>query len=257
MTKAVLNKKTIIKPRWKTLVSGKVLFAVVFTVVVFSLLVKLGLWQLERGYDKQEIESTLAQRAEMPPVALERTLSISNPTGFRVNVEGRAIAEHYVLLDNQTWQGKVGYLAYQVIEAHDRYWLVERGFVSAPPSREVLPQVDWLRGEVKFVGRVYRRSLNPLSSQLSPEFIAPYRIQNLNLDQLSRLFDLPIEANLIQPQVSQWPYPMPWNPLPLPSRKHFGYAVQWFAMASVLFGLVAWCCWRAIRLNSTATKEAK
>ncbi|GAL36766.1 hypothetical protein JCM19240_2835 [Vibrio maritimus] len=42
----------------------------VLTVVVFSSLVKLGLWQKQRGNEKVALEQSLALRAQQSPVAL-------------------------------------------------------------------------------------------------------------------------------------------------------------------------------------------
>jgi cytochrome oxidase assembly protein ShyY1 len=60
------------------------------------------------------------------------------------------------------------------------------------------------------------------------------RVQNLNINQLSQLLNIELMPTVIQPDnLAQWPYSFPWNPLPLTSAKHFGYAFQWFAMAGV------------------------
>lgn len=243
MTKAVLNKNSIsktpalLRPRLSPL---QILSLSVITVVVFSILFKLGLWQLDRGYQKERLEHSLVERATLPAVPLIETLTTSDPTGLSVIVSGRAIPEGYLLLDNQVHKGKVGYLAYQLIESQERYWLLERGFVAAPASRSVLPKVNWVHGDFVYRGRVYQRSENPLSNDIDPEFIAPYRIQNLNIEQISQLYGIEIQPVVIQPQVQDWPYPQPWVPVPLSSTKHFGYATQWFMLAAVFLGLMLW-----------------
>ncbi|MGR5118849.1 SURF1 family protein [Vibrio astriarenae] len=250
MTKAVLNKNTItVSP--VSMSSRPTIFRIaaltLITVVVFSLLFKLGLWQLDRGYQKERLEHSLIERAKQPPVDLKEIVEAENPTGLSVIAQGRAIPEGYLLLDNQVYKGKVGYLAYQLIEADERYWLLERGFVTAPASRSVLPKVNWKHGDFVYRARVYQRSENPLSNDIDPEFIAPYRIQNLNIAQISQLFGIEIQPVVIQPQAESWPYPQPWVPIPMSSTKHFGYATQWFMMSAVFLGLMTWVSVRALQ----------
>ncbi|MCV5856246.1 hypothetical protein OFN53_37080, partial [Escherichia coli] len=48
--------------------------AVCLTVVVFSLLVKLGFWQLERGQEKQALEQAILARADAPYQSLTSVL---------------------------------------------------------------------------------------------------------------------------------------------------------------------------------------
>jgi len=225
-------------PLTEVKLSKKVILATVLTVVVFGLLVKLGLWQMSRGEEKQQSEQVLLSRNSMEPVSLHTALEqypITDMTGVRVRVAVSPNLNMTFLLDNQTYQGKVGYLAYQLVREQTGHWmLVERGFVPAPAERSQLPDVDWLAEPQQLVGRMYQKSLNPLSSQLSIENTTPHRIQNLNIEQLSRWLGEPLLPVVLQPQMADWPYPQPWVPFPLSAEKHFGYAVQWFAMAAVL-----------------------
>ncbi len=231
--------------------SLKVILGAVLTVVVFIVLVNLGLWQLSRGEEKQASEQQLELRHTMAPISLGAALEkypIEQMTGLKVKVELSPSDNMTFLLDNQTHQGKVGYLAYQLMrEQHGHWILLERGFVPAPSERSELPQVDWLSSSQVFVGRLYRKSLNPLSSDLSIEPQTPHRIQNLNLIQLSQWLGEPILPMAFQPQQESWPYPQPWVPFPLSAEKHFGYAVQWFAMATVLLVIALTLCVRLLK----------
>lgn len=208
------------------------------TVAVFVLLVKLGLWQWGRGEEKQVMESRLTEYQQMTALSLNQALTEYPPqqmTGVRVSVVFDPDTTHTFLLDNQTLDGQVGYLAYQLGRTSEGDWLmVERGFVAAGRERSVLPQVEWLQQTQGLTGRLYIRSLNPLSSELSIEAGTPHRIQNLNLAELSRWLGAPIFPAVLQPQQPGWPYAQPWQPLAMSSQKHFGYALQWFTMAAVL-----------------------
>ena len=208
------------------------------TVVVFSILIKLGLWQLSRSEEKVQMEQMMAQRAQQPPIKLSQLTdeAIVNPNGLIVQLEVLPLKEHYILLDNQSFNGQVGYLALQLVrtEGH-RFVLFEVGFIPAPRLRDVLPVVQWLEQPFAFTGRLYRKSENPLSKELLLEEGSPSRIQNLNITQLSAHWNTPIELFVVQPIEENWRYPQPWQPIPLGSGKHLGYAVQWFGMATALF----------------------
>ena len=209
--------------------------------VAISLLVNLGLWQLSRAEHKQAIQTKLESNQQLGAIAFEQleTREVSTLTGQHVVTRVTPLTGKYLLLDNQVFQGRVGYLALQLVQASNgQYVLLERGFVVAGNNRAVLPDVTWLTGPFDGEGRLYLRSNNPLSEQLMNESTQPMRIQNLNIQQLSTLWQLPIESFVLQPQIQGkgdgWPYAQPWNPVPMSAGKHVGYAVQWFGMAMAL-----------------------
>ncbi|PMJ98707.1 hypothetical protein BCU12_04155 [Vibrio sp. 10N.261.55.A7] len=261
----ILNSNAMIAPICILLKSMRFWLGLSLTVVVFSLLVKLGFWQLSRGEVKFEIEQALKQREQQAPISLEALSKVSDQsalTGIRVvthvqpfqswpnaNDVGTEQTDTVVLLDNQTYQGKVGYLAYQVVsDGIGRHFLLERGFVSGSNDRSILPLVNWVEQPQRFVGRVYQKSANPLSRELGFEETSPPRIQNLNIPELSKRLGIELESYAFQPQMPGWPYAQPWQPLPMYSAKHFGYAVQWFSMAFVFASLCLYVLIRALKL---------
>jgi cytochrome oxidase assembly protein ShyY1 len=94
---------------------------------------------------------------------------------------------------------------------------------------------------------------NPLSNELMAEHLDNIRIQNLNVAELSRLLQLTLYPFALQPAAGyNWPLPQqalpqPWQPLPMPSAKHYGYAFQWFAMATVWFLIMLLLLLRQLR----------
>lgn len=212
------------------------------TVVAFSILVKLGFWQLSRADEKQQIEQLLQQRAIKSLVDIDNLKQgETNYNGLLVSGHFTSIANKYLLLDNQTYLGKVGYLALQLmVTPQGKYVLLERGFVEAPLERTELPEVEWLSRDLNVEGRLYQRSSNPMSSDLFFESGDVARIQNINIDALSQQWQLSIEPYVVQPTMVPWPYPQPWSPVPMTSTKHIGYAVQWFGLSIALLILSGW-----------------
>ncbi len=209
------------------------------------------------------MEQALEQRKHQAPMSLDalaKETDQSALTGFRVTsriepfgsrLESGNVSKDAttLLLDNQTYQGKVGYLAYQIVsDGTGRYFLLERGFVEGTKQRSVLPSVKWLDQPQQLIGRVYQKSTNPLSSELGLEETTPLRIQNLNIPQLSKTLGIELENYAFQPQHPSWPYAQPWQPLPMYSAKHFGYAVQWFSMSFVFAFLCLYVLIRALKL---------
>ncbi|WP_076413347.1 SURF1 family protein [Shewanella sp. UCD-KL12] len=218
-------------------------FIVLSTVIVFSILVKLGFWQLERGEQKQQWQAALSERQASAEFDYSQLLALpktENPTGFRLTTQATPAMQHIFLLDNQVLDRQVGYLAYQVFEiSPTQPWLlVELGFVAGEYDRAVLPSIEPVNQPLELKGRVYQKESNPMSSQLMAESGWPKRIQNLNLEQLSLLIDHPLASSVLQPSnLPNDTLPHPWQPIPLSAQKHQGYAVQWFSMAGV-FGFI-------------------
>ncbi len=243
-TSVNLNRNTVdmAPPVWSSISSKWVWVAVFLTVAVFSLLVKLGFWQLERGNEKRWLEQTITARADAPYQHINAVLEKNDwreesVIGIKVEAEVTPEPLPLILLDNQTHDGKVGYLAFQIVSMSQEpttLTLLELGFVRGGQTRSELPQVESLVSPQVITGRLYRKSSNPLSTDLMAEMGNPMRVQNLNINQLSQQLNIELMPTVIQPDnLEAWPYPFPWNPLPLTSAKHFGYSFQWFAMAGV------------------------
>jgi len=233
---------------------------------VFSILVKLGLWQLERAEFKSSWDETLSERQHQAAMNFDSLLQVITEhtsaanseqhtlTGYRIAVSASPVSKQILLLDNQIYQGQVGYLAYQVfqVNASSPNLLVELGFVPAAKDRRVLPNISAISaGRYKLIGRIYQKQANPLSDHLMAETGNPIRFQNLALDELSQLLGYSLLPVVLQPDnVPDLSLPQPWQPIPLSAQKHQGYALQWFTMAAVFLGLMAWLAHKKWQANA-------
>ncbi|MEZ9442299.1 SURF1 family protein [Vibrio sp. 10N.222.54.F12] len=230
--------------------------AVVLTVVSVGILIKLGLWQLDRGNEKLRYEQQLSERAQQSSRLLDAVISewkdsrtqaqgspeLPSLNGLKVDVELEAPSGLVVLLDNQINQGTVGYVIYMLGEVPTqdgrKQLLIDLGFVAASRDRRELPQLGSITLPTNMSGRLYTRSVNPLSHELGLENTTPNRIQNLNITALSQYTGQEVLPFVFQPQsLDSWPYEMLWRPTAMKSEKHFGYSFQWFVMAAVLLFL--------------------
>lgn len=287
-TKVNLNKKVIVMASPMATLGVKKIGLLLLTVVVFIVMVKLGFWQLDRGNQKLALEQQLQLRADAAPVAMKDWVFDNNhhAIGTKVSLTIEPLPLNFkvqrVYWDNQTWQGKVGYLVFQPVRVLSgesgsspnvqKIALIELGFIAAGRDRQALPYVAGVVEQQSMVGRLYRKQENPMSQGLMPEIIeseggqlqgtASLRVQNLLLESLPRYLSLDMKNTLfpyvIQPvqplelasehgNVVSEHLPHPWHPLPMSSKRHFGYAVQWFSMASVLLLLAIWFAFRQVK----------
>ncbi|ERM57332.1 Cytochrome oxidase biogenesis protein Surf1, facilitates heme A insertion [Vibrio cyclitrophicus FF75] len=237
--------------------------AVVLTVVSVGALIKLGLWQLDRGNDKLRYEQQLTERAQLSPQPLDVVISelreqglsgqeSLNPqtlSGLKADVDLVNTSGLMFLLDNQINQGTVGYVIYMLGEVRfkdeneslvaEKQLLIDLGFVAASNDRRELPQLGNITLPINMSGRLYTRSVNPLSHELGLENTTPKRIQNINITALSEYTGQAVLPFVFQPQsLESWPYELLWRPTAMKSEKHFGYSFQWFVMAAVLLFLM-------------------
>ncbi|MEZ9292813.1 SURF1 family protein [Vibrio cyclitrophicus] len=235
--------------------------AVVLTVVSVGILIKLGLWQLDRGNEKLRYEQQLSERAQQSPRSLDGVISeLQNSrtqaqdlseqqslNGLKVDVTLETSSGLVILLDNQINQGTVGYVIYMLGEVqgqgkqflHKHQLLIDLGFVVASRDRRELPQLGNITLPTNMSGRLYTRSVNPLSHELGLENTTPKRIQNINITALSEYTGQAVLPFVFQPQsLESWPYELLWRPTAMKSEKHFGYSFQWFVMAAVLLFLM-------------------
>ncbi|MGO2318686.1 MAG: SURF1 family protein [Vibrio toranzoniae] len=231
--------------------------AAVLTVVSVGVLIKLGVWQLDRGNEKLRYEQQLLERSQQSSRALDIVLSDWRGTGLRaqeplspqtlnglkVDIELAKPSGLTLLLDNQINQGMVGYVIYMLGETQTqdgrKQLLIDLGFVAASNDRRKLPQLGNITLPTNMSGRLYVRSVNPLSQELGLENTTPKRIQNINIQALSQYTGQEVLPFIFQPQsLGSWPYEMLWRPSAMKSEKHFGYSFQWFVMAAVLLFLM-------------------
>lgn len=228
-------------------------FIVISTVSVFALLVKLGMWQLQRSHEKADWQQQLTIRQSQSALSYLALLSLPNDTqytGFRLQTHATPAMNKILLLDNQVYQGKVGYLAFQVMEVLPSHpWLLlELGFIAATADRSHLPKISPIATSVMLSGRLYNKENNPMSTELMAEKGWPKRIQNLNLQQLSIELKHTLAPAILQPdRLASHQLPHPWQPFPMTADKHKGYAFQWFVMATVFISIMGGLLLRKIK----------
>ncbi|MFN7709494.1 MAG: SURF1 family protein [Holosporales bacterium] len=118
---------------------GFVLFATSVSLVCFA----LGIWQVQRYQQKQNLATNFQQAALAPMVNLEQAIAkgLEVPTYARVRLCGKACLSNSFLLDMQKVEEKVGQVLLVPLQiASGEILLVESGWSAVAPSLESLRQ---------------------------------------------------------------------------------------------------------------------
>jgi len=230
----------------------------VITVLVFSVLVKLGFWQSARALEKElrlvQIEKLSAQN----PISLEQVLTISNNgdslamiNDFPVFIEGKFDMSQVFLLDNQVNKSRLGYRVYQVAVTNKNAVLISLGWVQGSINRQELPEIEALDGQHKFRGnvRLIERGIL-LQEQVFSQVSWPLRVQQIELDKFSSLINrklLPFVVYLDKNE--ELGFEKNWQAIVMPPEKHRAYAFQWFSLALAWLLLMLWAKFGAKTLN--------
>jgi surfeit locus 1 family protein len=194
--------------------------------------IALGNWQAGRAAEKRALGAELERTLQSPPVELS-----SRPGEARALVRrhdaarGRFIEEHTIYLDNKLRRGRPGYEIVTPLRLDGSHVLVNRGWVQAGPTRDVLPAVATPQDVVRVEGL----GLAGVPKALQAGAGATGKVrQNLEVEGFARetgltLLPLVIEQRSALPDglLRDWPRP------DAGAEKHSSYALQWYSLAAL------------------------
>jgi len=206
----------------------------IFTLLVFSGLVKLGFWQNDRALQKEQRIETIAQLSQTQALSLEKVLSETNEINdLPITMNGEFDNEILFLLDNQTNKGQLGYRVYQVFNSGEHDVLVNLGWILGSISRQEMPNVQTITGKYQLSGHVRKIEKGiMLMEQVLVKKEWPLRVQQIEIDKFSTLISrqlLPFVVYL--DKTESVGYEKNWQPIVMPPEKHRAYAFQWFSLA--------------------------
>jgi surfeit locus 1 family protein len=161
-----------------------------------------------------------------------------------VSVTGEYDFEDQVALRNQYNGDQYGYHLVTPLLFDGRAVLVDRGWIPADSNSR--PE-DWRKydeaGKVTVTGQIRLGQDKPAIGGIADPELGPEQNQldvwnNLNVDRISKQISYPILSVYIQPNLdnNDSEPPIKFQPvLELTEGPHFGYALQWFAFATILF----------------------
>lgn len=228
---------------------GKLLLV---TVVIFSVLWSLGLWQRDRGLAKQafELKAEALQQGDSVDIA-HFTDDLHALSGMNAHVVGSFDTQQQYLHDNRLRNGVAGYhvLTPLRLKGQPSAILVNRGWVVANQDRQQLPDLLFQpEASIKISGR----AMSPVTGVFTlgedePSLTWPKRMQTIDIKKWSEQLNYPLlPIMILLDSDEEHGYARDWDNL-LPGKymtadKHFAYAYQWFGLAIVallVFGFLS------------------
>lgn len=223
---------------------ARTLVITVAAILGLAVTASLGQWQLRRAAEKLALQAAIDGQAGKPTlnaVALEKSFDLQALVHQPALLRGTWDAAHTVYLDNRQMQGRVGFFVMTplMLEGTRAAIVVQRGWVARDfQNRSHLLNVQTPPGVVEVQGRMAL----PPSKLYAPGQEQPGTIrQNLDLAAYKTETGLPLMAMTLQQTgaasdglLRDWPI------VNFGVDKHYGYAVQWFAIAALIAGLYLW-----------------
>jgi len=210
-----------------------------------ALCIRLGIWQLDRLESRRAFNEQVKSMRELPPLYLnqEGTNTITEMEWRSVKVIGEYDFENQIALRNQYYGDQYGYHLWTPLRFDGRAVLVDRGWIPAEGNSAPL---DWRKYDeqdiVNIVGQIRLGQTKPALGGVAdamPENGAQLEIwNNGDVEQIIDQLPYPALHVYIQPDfdASDVEPPIPFQPeIELTEGPHFGYALQWFTFASILF----------------------
>ena len=152
-----------------------------------------------------------------------------------INCIGYFDTNNYWLLDNQIYNGQVGYdlLALLKLSDESRFLLVNLGWVKAERSREILPNVTIPSGKFTLTAQIKEDNLSgfTLANNNTQSDLAK-RIQIIDLQALSSQSQRPLVDYMAYRQGGEDEIAAPhYEAVVMSPEKHYAYSVQWFLIA--------------------------
>jgi|TARA_B100000959_G_scaffold142252_1_gene149305 surfeit locus 1 family protein len=220
------------KPAEKQILS-KVIKLFIF-LPLMSLCIFLGVWQIERGQEKQNIYNLYLKNISKEPKELYNLHE--NLSEFtKIKVFGDFVLEKQFLLDNQVYNQKAGYDVITPLEVDDKILLVNRGWVSNN-NRQSTPDISIVKTKNPIIGYIYYYKSSYMLSNDIYENKWPLLIQSININKKSSLLNKEILPYvLIMSENQDNAYSLKKIYKKNPQLKHYMYAGQWFIFSILGF----------------------
>ena len=202
---------------------------------LFLLVLSLGVWQIDRGYKKKELENTFLERQSQPVKEIKYNTFENSDLYRNIVLEGKYLDQIF-LLDNKIHNGKPGLKVFSPFESiNESLVLVSRGWIEFE-DRSNLPMIKTERNALKIQGILRSESKDfILENDNMKKNTNPILVQTINLDELSNYLGKPLSPYILElSELSKSAFVKTWQPINLSSFRHFGYAVQWFGLGLVL-----------------------
>ena len=222
------------------------LFTTLLVLAGTAVCARLGIWQLDRLDQRRAFNTQVEtmRAADMLDLNKELPSDIDSMEWRSVAVTGEYDFENQVVIRNQYNGNQYGYHIITPLLFDGGAVLVDRGWI--PADGNSTPS-DWRKydevGPQNVTGQIRIGQAQPIiggvaDPELSPEKTRMDAWNNLNLERIAQQFPYPILTVYVQPNTEDAASapPIAFQPIvELTEGSHFGYALQWFTFATILF----------------------
>ena len=215
------------------------LWSIIVTLILLSVFIRLGVWQLERAEEKQVIAEQRQALMKQGNIRISKSLSLDEVFEYQnAEVTGKFLTDKVMFLDNKPYNGVHGYhvITPFKIANTEQYILVNRGWVPMRTHREDLPEIETssetqlIKGMIKFPSAQFK-----LGESINENNQWPWRIQWLEIEVIAKQLGLKLLPFIVlQKSEENSKFIRDWKIIVSPPEKNMSYAMQWFSFAVVL-----------------------
>ena len=229
----------------RKMVHRKWIIATLLVLLGTALCVRLGIWQLDRLEGRRAFNTQVESMRALPVLNLDQdgSDSIQDMEWRAVQLRGIYDFENQIAIRNQYYSGQYGYHLLTPLLSNGTAVLVDRGWI--PADGNSAPD-DWRKydevGEVNLFGQIRLGQGKPAIGGVAdalPKSGAKLEIwNNADVARIAGQLPYPILPVYIQldADAEDTEPPIPFQPeIELTEGPHFGYALQWFTFATILF----------------------
>ncbi len=228
-------------PQLKKSIPSKILLVVpwVVFVVVFSILIKLGLWQLSRADIKVQLLQQRQQKQLQQPASLAELMASDDVQFSPLLLKGKWLKHWQFILDNRIQNGTTGYnLLSLFADQSGTKILVDRGWRALVRNRE-FNFTQPRQNQTTIAGYAFLPNVYDVVDVPNPKSSEVVIVPGLNMPQFRQFFklqDIEIAPFIMRQNFPEMEHGLlrQWTIITFPPERHLGYALQWFSLALAL-----------------------
>lgn len=228
--------------------SRKWILTTLLVVVASAVCARLGIWQLDRLGERRAFNAHYLANSALPVLAIKATgqADLTQMEYRPVEVTGTYDFDHQVVLRNQYYENEQGYFLLTPLMISDgRAILVERGWIPASGNDTPLAWHQYDQpGTVTVRGILRLGQTQPeLGGGVPDPTLAPGQTHldvwnTVSAERIAQQVPYILPPVFVQPnpEPGRTEPPYPYQPeIVIDEGPHFGYALQWFTFAALLF----------------------
>ncbi|NVJ64882.1 MAG: SURF1 family protein [Gammaproteobacteria bacterium] len=210
--------------------------------ILLPVLLRLGVWQLDRAQEKRDITANLVEKSQQSAISLAEALKQSNPDQTAVVLLGAALNQQFLVIDNQKQGRQLGYEILGLYQAEDysEAILVSRGWLPRKDFYQKVPEIPEFTDSIIQGNLYFSKGANQVVASNAQweqfenkHLIGQFDMQTIE-EKVAQMGYHVAPFVVRQKPEADSPFVRNWPVITSPPEKHTAYALQWFAMALAL-----------------------